>query len=226
MADPKSFFGVEDVVRSRLEQWASMPTIKDDRPYIGFILGCRLAPTQNNSDCLGLYLCESSGIVLRKTVQDSNGYVAIGAGAVVTDPLFRTLFGPLVHPRVCLAQLSYLMYRAKKDCRGACGGGTDAVLLRTDDPEPGWIDGVILAEQKYGGALDATLSRVTASILSRNGYDDRSRFTKFFDEYFVRKRIRGDFGLFGFVFRTRTGELICEPEVQRMHDEPDKYLDL
>jgi hypothetical protein len=115
-----------------------MPGLKDDRPYIGFILGCRLAPTQNNSDCLGLYHCESSGILLRKTVEDSNGYVSIGAGSTVTDPLFRTLFGPLVPPRVCLAQLSYLMYRTKKDCRGACGGETDAALLCIDRHDPVW----------------------------------------------------------------------------------------
>lgn len=221
LADPKSLFGVEELIKSRLEQWASTPTLKDDRPYIGFILGCRLDPSPNNSDCLGLYLCESSGIVLRKTVDDSNGYVAIGAGAVVTDPLFRMLFGSLVHPRICLAQLSYLMYRAKKDCRGACGGGTDAVLLRTDDPNPASIEGMIWAEKKYGGALDGTLSRIAAKIMSRNGFDDKSRFKDFFD----RKNVRSDFGLNGFVFQTRTGETIREPEFQKMIDDPEKYLE-
>jgi len=222
LADPKSFIGVEDVIKSRLEQWASMPALKDDRPYVAFIVGCRLDPTPNNSDCLGLYLVESSGIVLRKTVEDSNGYVAIGAGAVVTDPLFRMLFGPLVHPRVCLAQMSYLMYRAKKDCRGACGGGTNAVLLRTDDPEPAWIDGVVVAEQKYGGMLDGTLSRLTEKIMSRNGFDDRPRFVDFLD----KKTMRSNFGLYGFAFRTRTGEILRENDFQKMMDEPDKYLDL
>lgn len=221
LADPKSFSGVEDIVRSRLKQYAEMPTLRDDRPHIAFILGCRLDPTPNNSDCLGLYLCESSGIALRKTVETSKGYVAIGAGAVVTDPLFRMLFGPLVHPRVCLAQLSYLMYRAKKDCRGACGGGTDAVLLRTDDTEPAWIEGMIWAEKKYGGALDETLSRIAAKIMSRNGFDDKSRFKDFFD----RKNVRSDFGLNGFAFRTRTGETIREPDFQKMIDDPEKYLE-
>jgi len=222
LADPKSFIGVEDVVKSRLEQWAEMPTLKDDRPYIAFILGCRLDPTLNNSDCLGLYLCDSSGIALRKTINDSNGYVAIGAGAVVTDPLFRMLFGPLVQPRVCLAQMSYLMYRAKKDCRGACGGGTDAVLLRTDDPEPAWIDGMIWAETKYRGALDGMLSRLTEKIMSRNGFDDRPRFMDFLD----KKALRSNFGFSGFVFRTHAGEAIREPDFQKMMDEPDKYLNL
>lgn len=222
LSDPKSFIGVEEIVKNRLKQWAEMPTLRDDRPYIAFILGCRLDPTPNNSDCLGLYLFESSGIVLRKTIEDSHGYVAIGAGAVVTDPLFRMLFGSLVHPRVCLAQMSYLMYRAKKDCRGACGGETDAVLLRTDDPEPAWVEGMIWAEQKYGGALDGMLSRLTEKIMSRNGFDDRTRFMDFLD----KKNMRSNFGLSGFVFRTRAGETIREPEFQRMMDDPEKYLNL
>ncbi len=225
LSDPKSLIGVEDIVKSRLRQWAEMPTAGNDRPQIAFILGCRLDTTPNNSDCLGLYLCESSGILLRKTVEDSNGYIAIGAGSVVTDPLFRMLFDSPVHPRLCLSQLSYLMYRAKKDCRGACGGGTDAVLLRSDNPEPARIDGILLAEQRYGAMLDRMLSRITAQILSRNGFDDKSRFTKFFDEHFSRKMIRQDFGMYGFTFRTGTGEAIREPELQKMMDDPEKYLE-
>lgn len=223
LMDPKSFVGVEEILRDRLREWADTPTT-GDRPYIAFILGCRIDPSPSNSDCLGLYLCESSGIVLRKRAEESR-YVAIGAGATVTDQLYRMLFRKLVNPRICLAQLSYLMYRAKKDCRGACGGGTDAVLLRTNDLEPAWINSMIHAEERFGGMLDATLSRITEEIMSRNGFDDKSRFARFFDENFSRKEIRSRFGLYGFTFSTQTGEKLWEPDVQKMHDDPEKYLE-
>jgi hypothetical protein len=204
LSDPKSPFGVEDVIKTRLETWADTRGLKDERPYVAFVLGVRFPP--ENADPFALYLCESPGTVLRKTAEDSNGYVAIGAGSVVTDPLFRTLFGSLAYPRICLAQLSYLMYRAKKDCRGACGGDTDAVLLSINSPDPLWIDRTFMrVAETHGRQLDKALARVASTILARNGRDDESRFAKLFDP----KAANSLFGLPP-VFRARTGEIIRE----------------
>ncbi len=191
LIDPKSLDGLEIAVKGRMIQWSTGFGPNEERPYLTFILGAHVQGTANSLDTLGLYFCDPPVIILRKTVQESSGYVAIGVGAVVTDPIFRMLFGPLVAPRVCLAQLSYLMYRAKKDCRGACGGETDAVLLTVDKYEPIWIERLSMRlEEKRGYALDEMLARLTAAILSRNGFDDKARFASFLD----RKTLRNLFG--------------------------------
>jgi hypothetical protein len=217
LAQPSSLVGFEETIKNRMAQWAAVFTVKDDRPGVTIIAGARINPNE-----FGLYLCEPPSTVVRKTFANSNGYVAAGAGQTVTDPMFRTLFGPAVPPRVCLAQLSYLMYRAKKDCRGACGGETDAVLLSEEYREPTWIERAYMKRaEEYGTALDATLARATSAIFSRTGFDDKSRFGQFFDP----KKICGTFGLLGFGFRARTGEMIREPEFQKMMDNPSEYLE-
>src|SRR5579863_1022947 len=149
LLDPQSIFGVEDAIRNRMLQWSAIFQAKDERLYTGFVLGARVAGNSVNPSKLALYFCEPPGKVFRQTMEDTKGYVAVGAGCVVTDPLFRTLFGQSVSPRVCLGQLSYLMYRAKKDCRGACGGGTDAVLIMEDHEDPLWIEQPLMKQAEF-----------------------------------------------------------------------------
>ena len=76
---------------------------------------------------LKLYSCELPNNVLPQP----EGYIAIGAGAAVTNPLAINLFDPCPQSRptqmVC-RQIAYLMYRAKKDNYN-CKGGTDAIFL-------------------------------------------------------------------------------------------------
>lgn len=217
LVEPKSLAGFESTIKNQMSEWSKLFTVKDDRPGITIIAGARINPSE-----FGLYLCEPPGTVVRKTLANSDGYVATGLGQAITDPMFRTLFGPAVPPRVCLAQLSYLMYRAKKDCRGACGGETDAVLLSEEYQEPMWIERAYMKRaEEYGKSLDETLAHVTSAIFSRTGFDDKSRFGQFFDP----KTICGTFGLLGFGFRARTGEMIRESEFQKMMDNPSEYLD-
>ncbi len=224
--DPTSLLEVEDIVKNRIKEWETIFQSVNNQSYTAFILGVIVPGNSITPERIGLYYCEPPGKLLRKTIDNSKGYVAIGCGCVVTDPLFRTLFGAQVAPRVCLAQVSYLMYRAKKDCGGGCGGATDVVLLTTEKNAPVWIERAYMKKaEDYGYRLDETLSRMTGSIMSRNGFDDKSRFAKFFDQYFCRKEIRSSFGLAGFSFRARTGEMIREPEVQKMMDDPEKYLE-
>jgi 20S proteasome alpha/beta subunit len=207
--EPRSLTGFEDTVKNRMAQWSAVFTVKDDRPVVTIIVGVRINPNE-----FGLYLCEPPGTMVLKTFENSNGYVAAGAGIAVTDPMFRTLFGSPVAPRVCLAQLSYLMYRAKKDCRGACGGATDAVLLSAEHAEPLWIQRALMKMAEWrGGLLDKALAHIASKILSRHGFDDESRFTELFDPKAANK-------LFGSspLFIARTGELIRESELQKLID--------
>ena len=200
LASPQSLPGLEEIIKNRMGEWSKSYTVPDDRPNVALVLGSRINNADGEVSEFGLYLCEPPGIVVRKTVENSNGYVAEGAGMVITDPLFRALFGPLVSPRVCLGQLSYLMYRAKKDCRGACGGGTDAVLITKEYPDPLWVERPLLKQaESRGRFLDETLAKVASAVISRRKLDDTSGFAGIFDIY--QDQLAN-------LFRARTGEVI------------------
>jgi len=202
MASPKSLFGLEDTIKNRMLEWSKAYTVQDDRPDVSLVIGTHL--DGDNGSEFGLYLCEPPGTIVRKTVENSHGYVAEGAGLIITDPLFRTLFGPLVSPRVCLGQLSYLMYRAKKDCRGACGGETDAVLITDEYSAPLWIERSLMKQAEFRGRfLDETLAKVASAVMSRRKLDDVSGLADIFDVYQ---------GQLANLFRARTGEVIREKQ--------------
>jgi hypothetical protein len=214
LADPKSLDGVEQIVGDRMADWLQHKPSNEEQQYTSIVLGARVEGNAVNRDVLGMYYCEPPQIILRQTMERSKGYVAIGAGLVVTDPLFRMLFGDPVSPRVCLAQLSYLMYRAKRDCGGACGGDTDAALLRADNPAPMWIDRHWMksAEARAIG-IDRHLRRLTANIMSRYGFDDESRFADFLNA----ERIRHTFGSRGYEFgSSQMKQMVREPEFQAL----------
>jgi hypothetical protein len=200
MVSPRSLLGVEETIKNRMAQWAASYTVSGDRPRLEMVLGARINSTPSIPCEFGLYLCEPPGSVVRRTHENSSGYVAAGAGMGITDPLFRTLFGQQVSPRVCLGQLSYLMYRAKKDCRGACGGGTDAVLITEEHADPLWIEKPLMKQAEVRGRLlDETLAKVASAVMSRRKMDDVSGFTGIFDVY--QNHLAN-------LFRARTGEVI------------------
>jgi 20S proteasome alpha/beta subunit len=99
---PRSLDGAEDIVKARMVQWAAAFGSKDERPYMAFIFAAHVEGSPASKDNLALYFCEPPGIMLRQTAENSNGYIAVGAGLVVTDPISRTLFRSVVPPRVCL----------------------------------------------------------------------------------------------------------------------------
>src|SRR5208283_4546566 len=83
--DPNSFTGVEQWLKAAMTRWSSE---YKDEPRSQLILGVFIGGK------IGLYFCQPPNTVNRKTLSDpSKGYIAVGAGAAVTDPLFRTLFG-------------------------------------------------------------------------------------------------------------------------------------
>jgi len=201
MASPRSPSGLEDIIGSRMEAWSKTYIVHNDRPDVSLIVAARLTdPSLNGTTEFRLYFCEPPGTIVQKTIENSSGYVAAGAGMIVTDPLFRTIFGPLVSPRRCLGQLSYLMYRAKKDCRGACGGRTDAVLITEEHSAPLWIEWVHLKHAELRGKLlDETLAKVASALMARNNSDDVSGFKGVLDAYH---------GQLANLFIARTGEVI------------------
>lgn len=104
-----------------------------------------------------LYHCQP-----RNTIQPKlEGYIAAGVGKEVTDPLQKTLF-PATHssamqsPQRILREISYLIYRAKKD-NAYCGKRTNAVYIR-DGAAPDWVSGDdLIAAEYHSKALDFLL---------------------------------------------------------------------
>jgi hypothetical protein len=168
--DPKSLVEFEEHVKPSMKAWYAAYT---SSPSMKLIVGVFIPPNSAspNADSLGLYLCEPPTTVARKMPLDSSkGYIAIGAGPKITDPLFHTLFERPVSVRVCLEQISYLMYRAKKDCGAYCGGETDAVFLKSVYAEPPWIKRLDMkVGESFGQLLDTALAR-TASVIIPEAY--------------------------------------------------------
>ena len=128
----KEWTDVEEVIAREMAEWASAYG-QHSFPITRLIAGITI-PSQG----VRLYLCEPPTTVVHK----EEGYIAVGSGAMVTDPLFAALFTPL--SPTCGAQyvcreIAYLMYRAKKD-NIYCGGPTDAVYLNSVDASATWIN--------------------------------------------------------------------------------------
>ena len=116
-------------------------------------------------------------------LDDDGGYVAAGAGKIVTDSLFRTLFGRPSALRECLNRLSYLMYRAKNDCRGACGGQTDVVFLREGSGEQLWINRLDMAcAESFGRNMDKALAKSASIVLEEPLFSQPNAYLAFAGE--------------------------------------------
>lgn len=116
-----------------------------------------------------LFLCEPPNTFLEK-----DDYVAVGAGASVTDPLYNTLFGnnggAYSDVHTVLRRLCYLIYRAKKDS-WMCGKRTHSAFVHRDDKEPSHIDQHDMADaEQVASGLDFLLSSASVFALE----DDES----------------------------------------------------
>ncbi|HTW80279.1 MAG TPA: hypothetical protein VME23_12100, partial [Terracidiphilus sp.] len=137
----RSIPAVENSIKEMMKKWNSSFTFRKDRTDVSFLLGARIKePISKEEDAIGLFLCELPYTVSRKTAENAKGYISTGCGRPASDSLFNVLFGTPVTPHTCLCQISYLMYRAKKDFSAGCGGDTDAVFLRAEDGKPLWIE--------------------------------------------------------------------------------------
>jgi hypothetical protein len=154
--DPKTLMEAEDTVINRMTVFSAAFTRQ--APAIELVMGARIntiaIPSANTGGGLGLYFCSPPNTVVRKTyLDDSRGYVAAGSGASATDPIARSLFPFLPHASDRLAEIAYLMYRAKKDNAAFCGGKTNAILLRDNDSAPPvWVRPLDMAVAELNGA--------------------------------------------------------------------------
>jgi hypothetical protein len=196
---PTSLAEVSPIIESTMAKWSKAYTLIDDRPSTEIVLGALFGSTE-----IGLFHCEPPKSVVRKGFQDASGYVAIGAGNVITGPLFRILFGELVSPHTCLCQISYLMHRAKIDYAGYCGGETDAIFLRADTEKPIWIERLDMkVAESFGPRMDRALSKTAASVISEREWENPK----------APLSLASDISQFGLPyrmmkFRSRTGEII------------------
>lgn len=162
--DPKTLEEVEETLTNRMTRWAA---VFATAPMIQMVVGAFVNSVAHGG--LGLYFCEPPNTVTRHTwSDDSKGYVSVGTGATATDPLYRSLFSSMTSPRTRLLQISYLMYRAKKDYASFCGGKTNAVLLKAEHCPPIYITpfDMNLAEE-MGYDFDFALRATASGIVSQ-----------------------------------------------------------
>jgi hypothetical protein len=201
MRDPKSLVGVESVIRDAMKKWASVYTVAGDRPLISLIVGAfvKETPPANPKD-IGLYLCEPPATVVRKVQENASAFVSAGAGKYVADPLFRILFARPASSRVRLAQICYLMHRVKKDCGGACGGETDAIVLPFRHVNPSWIVRTSMAQgEARAWLMDEALACTAATVIPEIDGDEMKELLRLMEQIdFKRAGFRNiDFQVLG-----------------------------
>jgi hypothetical protein len=207
--DPKSFAHVEKTVRASMAEWAER--YRQGNPYIQIILGVYLnRPRQKNVRTGGgirLYYCEPPNTMVSVDRDDvSEGYVGIGAGANVTDPIYRMLFSEESSAYTGLYEIAYLMYRAKKDAATACGGKTNAILLKNEFIPPLWVDpSCMKIAEDDGRMLDYCLQMATCTVMAET--DEAAE--KLWD--ILKPTMTGQKRFRSHRFLTESGEDACLP---------------
>jgi hypothetical protein len=179
--DPKSSIGLETAIKGTMAGWYETyrhhPT--EQRPVVQLLIGATIRNGESGAqDEIGLYQCEPSSTMNRKTLANSGGYVAIGEAKAIADPLYKTLFvgfrnAKLASVHVCLGRISYLMFRAKKEFRSSVGGDTDVAVLRNGRVEPQWVDIVDMrVAEDYGRNLNAALANTAAAVVADSDFHD------------------------------------------------------
>jgi hypothetical protein len=172
--DPGTLLDVETNVKATMAKWVSQYP-HGNAPPIQMVMGVyvdRIAlPQPKTGGGVALYYCEPPNtMVAKELLDDCRGYHAIGLGSVVTDPLYRTLFAGPATTRTRLLEISYLMYRAKKDMASGCGGDTNAVLVRRKNEFPFWINNLEMRlAEKHGEWLDRALSNAARGMIEATG---------------------------------------------------------
>jgi len=150
----------EEIIKAEMSDWSHAFRT---HPPTQFIVSLYL----RGRDGVGLYFCEPPITVLPKV-----GYISAGAGFMVADPVHSYLFGfPTDYhtPQLILRQISYLMYRVKKDV-ALCGGKTHGVYIRADGKEPEWVNVLDLEQAEIvSGYLDSIVKNAVAFALFSSG---------------------------------------------------------
>ena len=157
-----SFSELDDVIRQAMTKWS--------RAFAQVPSTQLIVASSIKDQKVDLCFCEPPNTI----VPMGEGYISIGGGTAVTDPLFATLFkGSGYHyydPQRVMRMMAYLMGRAKQDS-ALCGGSTHVVYVRDEGIEPLQVNGsdFALAETR-AGALDFLLkSTATLAMFSEPG---------------------------------------------------------
>jgi len=193
----KEWAQVEEAISGKMTDWAWAYGYHPF-PATRLIAGVTIAGRGTR-----LYLCEPPATVLYK----EEGYVAVGSGAAVTDPLSATLFTPLSRdcgPQYVCRELTYLIYRAKKD-NAFCGGPTDAIYLNTAEASATWINGYDFRDAEAASfQLDLILKQTTTAALTDPGLCLENNASSIKDVILQCERLRDT------VFHTLSGKIIGE----------------
>jgi hypothetical protein len=169
---------LESLVTSKMTKWSKAFQI--GHPSTQFILAAYLNGSVIAEDGLLLYFCEPPNTILLSNIHDDfKGFIGIGSGAAVTNPMFQTLFSCLASQKGRLLEFSYLMYLAKKGDTW-CGGRTIAVLLKSEHVEPMRISPLDMeAAESLGNLFDNVLSTTGSGILPQPDEEKARKFSEY-----------------------------------------------
>ncbi len=209
--DPQTLGAVETNVRATMARWVSQHP--HGAPSIQMIFGAYVdrvvSPDRRSGGGIGLYFCEPPNTMVKKeVVDDSRGYIAVGLGASITDPIFRLLFFAPDSFRTTLLQISYLMYHAKKDMASGCGGYTNAVFLKYGHRFPVWIDRacMTIAEQT-GDYLDIYLRQTAWSVVAAERFASADYQKKHRDMFLAMRKVYSETSVPSLKFSYKTWRL-------------------
>jgi hypothetical protein len=164
---------LESLVTSRMSKWAK--PFLGNPPKVGFILASYINGYQIRNEGLFIHYCEPPNtMILRKIFDDHDGFIGIGTGSAITNPLFKTLFSSLASAKARLTEFAYLMYRAEKN-DAWCGGPTIAVVLKAEHIEPMRINPMDMQAAKELGHLFDFLLRTTGAGIIPQPDDDKAK---------------------------------------------------
>jgi hypothetical protein len=168
---------LESLVTSKMTKWARAYQVAPPRTQ--FILAAYLHGSLIPEDGLLLYFCEAPNtMLLHQIFDDDHGFIGIGTGSAVTNPMFKTLFSSLASAKSRLMEFSYLMYLAKKN-DAWCGGRTISVLVKSEHVEPMRINPLDMeAAEGLGNLFDHVLRTTGSGIIPQPDEEKAKKFAE------------------------------------------------
>lgn len=185
--DPCTLRETEEIVRPRMARWAAAYT--HHLPEMELILGASTpapwVPEREKRGGVGLYFCQPPNTMLLKHFlePDTSTYIAIGGGAAITDPVYKSLFGGMTNPKECLKQVAYLLYRAKKDQGQFCGGYSTAFFLRENGPAAFEVHAAYMDKAENAGMMLDQGLKLACSALQASSFAESEEFLKLVRDY-------------------------------------------
>jgi len=157
-SQPSYFSEVEQVIKEVLRQWYA--PVYENRPSVQLLVGVVLEQEKTPA----LYFCEPPSTVCR--IWDA--YKAIGAGWVISDPIYKYWTQGGVRPlHETLCEASYLMYKGKQLLPASIGGFTDAIFIGSNASALYRVERKSMATaEACGPAFDRAMSKIVSLAMS------------------------------------------------------------